>query len=213
MMLLLRPRWPAAAAIAFLVLAVPALGGWAPLSTADETVSGWFREFGRPQPGLIDAVRIGTDLAATVPYLVAGAAVTVLFAVRRRIGEAWLCGGVTVVVPVLWSLMHLWLLHPRPEDAFVVVTSNGFPSGHSSNAAAAAWVAVLLLWPRLGGRARTALVAAAVGFALVIGLTRMVLLAHYPSQVLGGWLLASAVVPALALAVSRSRARAVAGTS
>jgi undecaprenyl-diphosphatase len=37
-----------------------------------------------------------------------------------------------------------------------------------------------------------------VVFALGIGLTRLILLAHWPSQVLGGWLLALAVVPPLA---------------
>ncbi|MEV6632111.1 phosphatase PAP2 family protein [Actinoplanes sp. NPDC051470] len=48
----------------------------------------------------------------------------------------------------------------------------------------------------------------AIAFALVIGLTRVVLLAHYPSQVLGGFLLAAAVVPALANLVARLHARA-----
>jgi undecaprenyl-diphosphatase len=194
-----RPRWPAAAAVAFVLLAVPAIGGWAPLGAADDAISGWFRGYGGSRPALIAAIRIATDVAATVPYLVAGVLVTVLLAVRRRVREARFCGAVTVVVPVLWSLMHLWLTHPRPADGFVVVTSNGFPSGHTSNAAAAAWVAVLLLGPRLAGRRRVLLVVAAAGFAVAIGLTRLILLAHFPTEVLGGWLLASAVVPALAL--------------
>jgi undecaprenyl-diphosphatase len=111
---------------------------------------------------------------------------------------------VTVLVPVLWALMHLWLTHPRPVGGFVVVTTNGFPSGHTSNATAAAWVAVLLLWPRRTARGRAVLVAAAVAFALLVGLSRVVLLAHMPSQVAGGWLLGSAVVPLLALVVARS---------
>jgi undecaprenyl-diphosphatase len=194
-----RPRRPVAAAVAFLLLAVAAIGGWASLSAADDAVSAWFRGYGGSRPALIAATRIATDVAATVPYLVAGVLTTVLLAVRRRVREARFCGAVTVVVPVLWSLMHLLLTHPRPVDGFVVVTTNGFPSGHTSNAAAAAWVAVLLLRPRLTGRRRLLLVVAAAGFALAIGLTRLVLLAHFPTQVLGGWLLASAVVPTLAL--------------
>jgi undecaprenyl-diphosphatase len=42
------------------------------------------------------------------------------------------------------------------------------------------------------------LIPAAILFAVLIGLTRLVLLAHFPTQVLGGWLLALAVVPAVA---------------
>jgi undecaprenyl-diphosphatase len=205
MMLLLRPRWPAAAAVAFLLLAVPALGGWALLSAADDAVIGWFRAFGAARPTLIDAVAVATDVAATLPFLAAGALLTVLLAVRRQPREARLCGAVTVLVPVLWALMHLWLIHPRPDDGFVVVTTNGFPSGHTSNATAAAWVAVLLLWPRVAGRRRGVVVAAAVGFAFLVGLSRVVLLAHMPSQVVGGWLLGSAVVPLVALVVARTR--------
>jgi undecaprenyl-diphosphatase len=43
---------------------------------------------------------------------------------------------------------------------------------------------------------------AAVLFAGVIGLSRVALLAHWPSDVLGGYLLASAVVPAACAWVS-----------
>lgn len=201
MMLTLRPRWPALAAVLFLLLAVPAIGGWAPLSEADDAISDWFRRFGATRPTLIAWVKIGTDVAATVPFLAAGAAVATILAVRGARRLAWFCALVTVVVPVLWSLMHLGLTHPRPVAGFVTVTSNGFPSGHTSNAAAAALAAVLLLAPRLAPAGRAALVAGTALFAAAIGVSRLVLLAHFPSDVLGGWLLALAVVPTLALLV------------
>jgi undecaprenyl-diphosphatase len=58
----------------------------------------------------------------------------------------------------------------------------------------------LLLWPRLGGAGRALVVALGAILAVGVGLTRVALLAHWPSDVLGGWLLGVAVVPALALA-------------
>jgi undecaprenyl-diphosphatase len=112
---------------------------------------------------------------------------------------------VTVAVPALWGLFHALLHSPRPVDGFVFVDSNGFPSGHTANATAAALVAVLLVWPGAARRARIALVAAAAGFAALIGLTRLALLAHWPTDVLGGWLLALAVVPLLARATAPRR--------
>jgi undecaprenyl-diphosphatase len=198
MMLRLRPVLPLLAVVAFVLLMALAVTAWPPLAAADAAAGEWFRHFGTERPGLVAVVRILTDVASTVVYLAAGLLLTAFLAVRRQRPAARFVAAVTVAVPVLWSLLHLLLVDPRPEDGFVTVTSNGFPSGHTSNAAAAAVVAVLLCGPLLGRGGRAALVGAAAVFALGVGLTRLVLLAHWPSQVLGGWLLALAVVPPLA---------------
>jgi undecaprenyl-diphosphatase len=49
-------------------------------------------------------------------------------------------------------------------------------------------------------------VAAAAAVAGFVGLTRVVLLAHWPADVLGGWLLGLAVVPLLARLAARGPA-------
>jgi membrane-associated phospholipid phosphatase len=194
----MRPVWPTVAAVAFLLLAVLTITAWAPLDAVDAAISDWFRQFGGSRPGLIAVVRVVTDVATTIPYLTVGSLTALILWVRRQRREAVLVAAVTVTVPALWALMHLLLVHARPVGGFVVVASNGFPSGHTCNATAAALVAVILGWPRTGGRRRAVLVVSATLFALVIGVSRVVLLAHWPSDVLGGWLLALAVVPALA---------------
>lgn len=187
----------------FVLLTALVVGEWGPLDAADVALSGDLRTYGVRHPDVVATVRIVTDVAATIPFLFAGAAATALLAARRDRPRALFVGLVTVVVPVLWSVMH-WLLHrPRPEDGFVSIDSNGFPSGHTTNAAAAALVAVLLLWPYASRRLRAATVTGAVLFAVAIGLTRMALLAHWPTDVLGGCLLALAVVPLLARSVTR----------
>ncbi|MFY1672446.1 phosphatase PAP2 family protein [Plantactinospora sp. WMMB334] len=201
---------PLLALAAFLVLLVLTLAGWAPLDRFDAAASDTFRGYGDASPGVVGVLRVATDVAATVPFLAAGLAGTVALAVRGRRRLAGFCATVTVLVPVLWGLMHRLVHHPRPEDGFVVITSNGFPSGHTSNAAAAALVAVLLLWHRLGTRARAFTVGLAVAFAVFVGLTRMALLAHWPTDVLGGWLLALAVVPLAARAAERPGRSAIA---
>jgi membrane-associated phospholipid phosphatase len=62
-----------------------------------------------------------------------------------------------------------------------------FPSGHSSGIATLVTVGLLLGWPLLSARARRGWVLAGVALALVVGLSRMWLGVHYPSDVLGGW--------------------------
>ncbi|GIF75179.1 phosphatase PAP2 family protein [Asanoa siamensis] len=197
---------PLAALAAFGVLLGVVAADWPPLMRWDESVSATLRDYGSVRPALVDWLRTLTGLAATVPYVAVGAAATLLFALRREARASVFCGLVTAAVPILWGLMH-WTLHnPRPVDGFVVVHSSGFPSGHTSNAAAFSIALVLLVWPRAGAAIRTATCLAALAFTVFIGFTRVALLAHWPTDVLGGLLLAAAVVPVAARAVTPHRA-------
>lgn len=194
---------PLLALAGFLLLLALVIADWGPLDRFDVAVSDALRGYGRDHPGLIDVVRVVTDVAATLPFVAAGSAATVLLYAGGQRPAALLCGLVTVSIPLLWGLLHWALYRPRPQDGFVFVDSNGFPSGHTSHAAAAGLVVVLLLWPRLARTGRAVTVAGAVAFALFVGLTRVILLAHWPTDVLGGWLLALWVVPLLARFAAR----------
>lgn len=86
--------------------------------------------------------------------------------------------------PLLKSVVD----RPRPpvELQAVVERSSGFPSGHSTQTASA-WVAlalVLWLWGR--GRPRWPLVAVAT-LVGAVGITRVILAVHSPTDVLAGW--------------------------
>lgn len=194
---------PLSAAAAFSALLSLILIDWAPLDRFDSAVSQAFREYGASRPALIAVLRIGTDLAATVPFLTVGLVLSVALLVHGRRRPAAFTGAVCALVPLLWILMHLLLVHPRPAHGFVPVHGNSFPSGHTSNAATLALLAVLLLWPLLRRPGRVVVLLLAGGLALVIGVTRMALLAHWPTDILGGWLLALTVVP-LAARVTRA---------
>lgn len=196
---------PLVALAAFVALLAVVVGDWAPVERLDATLSEDLRKFGADHPDLVGVIRHATDIAATVPFVAAGVVATVGLLLRRHRPEAYLCAWVTVLIPVLWGLMHWGLHRPRPPDGFVFVDSNGFPSGHTSHAASAALVAVLLLWPHLARRGRAWVVAAGVVLALFVGATRVMLLAHWPMDVLGGWLLALTVVPLTAHAVTTRR--------
>lgn len=81
-----------------------------------------------------------------------------------------------------------------------------YPSGHTAFATALALMAALLATGRLGlGRtAGTSLVlAAALVAGAAMGWAQVALGAHYPTDVLGGWCTALAVIPATAWLVDR----------
>ncbi|MGW3395002.1 phosphatase PAP2 family protein [Streptomyces hydrogenans] len=81
-----------------------------------------------------------------------------------------------------------------------------FPSGHTAFLTAYALVTALLVTGRLGlGRTAGPFLVLAAGTAAgaVMGWAQIVLDAHYPTDVLGGWFTALAVVPATAWLVDR----------
>jgi membrane-associated phospholipid phosphatase len=105
----------------------------------------------------------------------------------------WLWATLMIVAPISeWSLKHVVGRH-RPEHA-----SLSFPSGHAT-ASAAFFGAVMYLAgslpPRLAGPVR---VAAGVMIVLV-GLARVMLRAHWPSDVLAGFALGLALASLAAL--------------
>jgi len=199
-------RYPLAALAAFVALSVLVAVGWPPLVQFDTSWSDRARAFGVTHPAWVSTLRVITDAGATGWFLAVGIALAALLAIRRGYRPAAVTAAVTIAVPVIWALMHLWLHRPRPVAGFVILASNGFPSGHTSHATAASLLVVLLLWPRLRRPGRTVAVTVAVLVALVVGVSRAALLAHWPVDVLGGWLLGLAVV-GIAAWVPSSHAR------
>ncbi|HEY0450385.1 phosphatase PAP2 family protein [Actinophytocola sp.] len=82
-----------------------------------------------------------------------------------------------------------------------------YPSGHTASATALAMIAVMLAWHRLRPVAAFALMLAV---ALVVGAAaawaQAGLVAHYPTDTVGGWCTALAVVPATAWLIDRAAA-------
>ncbi len=91
--------------------------------------------------------------------------------------------------PSLWESI-------APESTF------SFPSGHAMGSITLAAVLVLLAWPT---RWRWPVLVAAVAFTLLVGVSRIYLGVHYPSDILGGWAAGLAWVVGLYLVLFRQR--------
>ena len=139
-----------------------------------------------------------TDLAKALTHLgalpVAGGAliVTALVLLWRRHGAeglALLAGLVLTYAGV--HITKAAFDRPRPLDPLIDASGSAYPSGHA--AYAVCWVAVAVAlrhaFPRLAVQA--GLLIAGIAIALVVGLTRIYLRAHWFSDVAGGWGLAA----------------------
>jgi membrane-associated phospholipid phosphatase len=123
-----------------------------------------------------------------------------LFVVFPRARERWWIWVVLMITaPLVEGSLKYLVGRSRPENL-----SYGFPSGHST-AAAAFFGAVIYLAGSLPDPAcRWVRALAPVGI-LLVGLARVILRAHWPSDVLGGIALGLALASAAALLEARRR--------
>lgn len=141
--------------------------------------------FGNP-----DALLVETGLLVTVCLLVGRGRVAIIAGVAP-----WVVAAVTTgVKPLIDRTIH------EPDNL-------AFPSGHTAVATAVALAAGLLVADLLGPRRRggRTIVALALGFAGggIMATAQVALDAHYPSDCLGGFLTAVAVLFPLAVLVDR----------
>ena len=137
-----------------------------------EALLGW------ATPAMIDLMRIvnrGGDWRLLLPGTL------LLLAVFPRARERWWLWIVLMIAaPAAEGLLKIAIGRARPESV-----AFGFPSGHAT-AAAAFFGAVLYLAGSLPPASRRAVRALAVACIVLVGLARIILRAHWPSDVLGG---------------------------
>ncbi|HEV8531538.1 MAG TPA: phosphatase PAP2 family protein [Methylomirabilota bacterium] len=101
---------------------------------------------------------------------------------RRR---WWLIALILIGAPVLEHAAKVLVGRTRPRGRAM-----GFPSGHATGAAAFAVLAIYFaVKERWGRMQRFAVTIAVLCVMVLVGIARMVLHAHWPSDVLGGFLL------------------------
>jgi undecaprenyl-diphosphatase len=148
----------------------------------------------------VDLAKVVTELGSfpTVAALVF--ATCLVLALRRRFTElaALLTGAVLIYAGV--QLIKSGVDRPRPARPLTGTDDSSFPSGHA--AYSTLWLGVAVVAARVapGLTRRTLLVGAGLAIAVVVGLTRVYLRAHYWSDVAGGWGLGAAVLGTCAVA-------------
>ncbi|MDP3971842.1 MAG: phosphatase PAP2 family protein [Candidatus Nanopelagicales bacterium] len=181
---------------------------WPPLMELDKTVDGSLHRIGESDPWFVDPAYVfhwlGTPVVVT-PIIVV---VVLGLAIFRHFGWAAMIAACAILGVIVSETVKHLVDRPRPEwsDPFVVETGGSFPSGHSM-VGVYGWamfgVAALYLLPRAW--------ACWIGWPLIIfGLlfapSRLVLGVHWPSDVVGGWLLGAAValsVSGVAILIAR----------
>ena len=181
-----------------------------PLAPGDERTLTWADKL--YDPTVVDVAKVVTALGSlpVVSAAVAAAAITLLMR-RRAIQAATLVAGFLLTFLAVHVAKDA-VARPRPPDPLQSTSGLSYPSGHS--AYAVTWIAIAVVMTRMApGLSRTTVaVVSAIVVAVVVGLTRIYLRAHYLSDVLGGYGLAAAsfsLFGMVALVVAHVRHNAV----
>ncbi|WP_340557132.1 phosphatase PAP2 family protein [Streptomyces sp. GSL17-111] len=198
-LVVLRGVWGVVAVLAAVVVGVLGMryAGTGEASGVDAAVWAAVHEPGPPWRGVALATDfLGEPVGAAALVVVTVAGCLLLRAPRAAVlavvGAGLSVGATKLLKPVVGRTIH---------DGHLA-----FPSGHTAFLTALALVVALLATGRLGlGRAAgTALVfGAALAAGAAMGWAQVALGAHYPTDALGGWCVALAVVPAAAWLVDR----------
>lgn len=142
-----------------------------------------------------EAVRDVTALGGTTLVIVVSVVAILSFLFHKKRIHALVMAAVVLAAWVSSSVMKAFYGRPRPElvphEAYVYSAS--FPSGHSTMSAAA-FLTLAMLVASLEPRRRSKALAYALAALVIVGVgvSRVYLGVHWPSDVLAGWCLGAA---------------------
>ncbi len=171
-----RSVWAWAAVGGFTFLAVWAR--WVGLFPGDEAGLAFLQAYGLPGLRLF-------ELIGSVPGIVA-LALVIAWTCRRWL-RPWSLIAVMAGAPVLEETLKVLVHRPRPTGEGL-----GFPSGHAIASLTLALLVCGALWRILSFRGKVVSVVVGVLFVVGIAASRTVADLHWPSDLVGGWLVALA---------------------
>jgi membrane-associated phospholipid phosphatase len=138
-------------------------------------------------PVQVALARFFTALGEPTMLIAAGVGVALWLWYARRTRLALALVGVVAVGRGLAEIQKYWVARVRPdaEPHLVFVHTSSFPSGHAANSMI--FYLALALALTAGTRWQRPAVAGAVLLSLLIGISRVMLGVHWPSDVIGGW--------------------------
>lgn len=192
----------ALAAAVFLLALAGVLARWQWMDSADWAVLDPLYRYGVAHPGWVH----GWDVLCTVFHPAVFRLIALIWIVYLLIGGAQRRGmdqgrrrdnyrlalflALTVEFSALIVVFTKAVVsRPRPSTALVAESSLSFPSGHALGTAVAVTAMLFAASPQLRGRWRPWSIGIGVLIVVAVGVGRVVLNVHHPSDVLAGWAL------------------------
>lgn len=133
-----------------------------------------------------DVTALGSSTVLTLVVLVTAS----FLALQRRFRSAGLILAATTLGALAVTLVKVLIARTRPDivQQLMEEASSSFPSGHAANSAIVYLTLATLIFPLVRGwRMRGFVLAVAMLLVGMIGISRVYLGVHWPSDVLAGW--------------------------
>lgn len=202
-------RWLVVSAVAALALYallwIGTAAQWNWLIGADSAALEVFHRYGASRPDWV----LGWDVFCTVLGPTAFRLLTVLPIImalaRRNVRMAMFLLITVELAGLVTEAAKAAAGRPRPDTALVVALGTSFPSGHAVGVLVAVLALLTVGLPVVRASLRGWLIAIGALIVIAIGLGRVVLNVHHPSDVLAGWALGYAYFAFCLTVVSPTR--------
>ncbi len=196
----------AAVAVAvYALMWVGYLSQWNWLQALDSSVLEALHSYGVAHPGWVTAWDVFCTVLGPTAFRLLTLVFIVVALVRRNLRTA-LFLVISVELAGLVTEIAKWAAdRPRPDTAFVYAYSTSFPSGHAVGVTVGVLALLTVAMPVVRGPLRAWLIGLGVVVVIAIGVGRVVLNVHHPSDVLAGWALGYAYFVACLLMVPPRR--------
>ncbi|MBS1691443.1 MAG: phosphatase PAP2 family protein [Actinobacteria bacterium] len=162
---------------------------WNWLTDIDDWALGTLHAFGVAHPGWVTAWDVFCTVLGPTAFRLVTLIVIVVALTRRNLRTAMFLVVSVELSGLLTEIAKTAANRPRPATALVLAPSSSFPSGHALGVLVGVLALLTVAWPVLRPSLRGWLIAAGAAIVVLIGVGRVVLNVHHPSDVVAGWAL------------------------
>ncbi|GFG87594.1 MAG: phosphatase PAP2 family protein [Mycolicibacter algericus] len=173
--------------------------GWGWLATVDAAALDASYDIGVKHPAWVRFWDGLSTVFAPAVFRVLAMVAVVVALLRRRLRPALFLLLTVELSGLLTAAAKASVDRPRPVTALATASSSSFPSGHALGVTVAVGALLVLVLPVLRGSARVAAVGGGALVVAAVGIARVALGVHHPSDVLAGWALGWAYLTAWVL--------------
>jgi membrane-associated phospholipid phosphatase len=178
---------------------------WNWLAAVDSSSLDALHRYGIAHPGWVTAWNVFCTVLGPTVFRLLALVVIIVALVRRNLRVALFLVISVELSGLLIEIAKLAANRPRPSTAFVSAPSSAFPSGHALGVMVSVFALLTVALPLVHRPLRAWLIGSGVVVVVLIGIGRVVLNVHHPSDVLAGWAIGYAYVVACLLIVPPSR--------
>jgi membrane-associated phospholipid phosphatase len=198
----------ASAALAVVVFAVMWIGyasNWAWLATIDASLLEAGHRYAVDHPGWVSGWDVFCTVLGPTAFRLLTLVLIVFAFVRRNVRVAMFLVISVELAGIITEIAKYAAGRPRPVTALVTAPSSSFPSGHALGVMVAVLALLTVALPVVRRPLRGWLIAVGAVVVVAIGVGRVVLNVHYPTDVIAGWALGYAYFVACLLMVPPTR--------